>query len=884
MGVGRYRVRWNTVYLTLVVGLLAFLLWGSLPENPAVRALAEPVVDGLLDDTYTFLRAYTDIPDDPEEEPAPGVLYGYEGAETCYWAFVVDRGFNDNVYAPKGMDDPYLIQDGWVVGRNRARKHDFKALYRSDRAQFTVTGPGGSYAFYLDLLHPLEEGSTDPADYISGLTGYEGSNRQDPYVSAAATSTHWNILHSGWPQWYLRSPDDFNYNLHSGNYWEWQIIYEFAIPKAALSQLGIGDGCGQLEMTDAHNSPSKFVEERATIGDYVWHDANGNALQDDGGPQAGLANVTLYLWQDGAVVRTTSTGPDGSYRFVNLREGTYTVDVDESTLPPGFTLTTGNEPLTVTVEEEEDYEDADFGYAAVPVNTPTHTPTPAPTDTPTATPTHTPTPVHPAIGVSKYVVVPADGVAEIGSTVVFAIRVENLGDTTLVQVPLYDRYEADVLAFLGADIEPTQRTVQGTQGVLFWADITEALGDLPPGAAVEFRLAFRLIRARSTTNVVASGEAIDEYGNRVPPVSGQSSIGVRFRTPPQIFLPFLRKSLPVVPTPTPSPTPAPPKGQGEPGCPPEGCAVPGLVHPKGIGVHPGLDRLYIASRDTDSLLVFDLRTHQVVQRVATGREPWDVVVDPERNEVWVSNYASAEVWVYDATTLARKHRIATAPNPGMMALFPDLNTVAVVVRGIHGIAIIRDHRVVQYLGAGGRGPFGIAADPVGRQLMVSNRDTGNLWIHVFDPGANTWRTSGTELKFGERGERTVPFQVAYNPANRKLYVLYTVPSGAWYVDIFRKESLGSVPRIARVQVGNSGPANSPDVGGVGLEVNPSTGNVFVANTFDGTVSVISGARDELVATVSVGPDPYDVAVHPVANRVYVTLRAVNRLAELVDTY
>ncbi len=517
---------------------------------------------------------------------------------------------------------------------------------------------------------------------------------------------------------------------------------------------------------------------------------------------------------------------------------------------------------------------------------PTNTPTPAPTDTPTATPTHTPTPVHPAIGVSKRVVVPGDGIVDLGGTVIFAIRVENLGDTTLVQIPLYDRYEADVLAFLGADIPPAQMTVEGTQGILFWPDITEALGDLGPGAAVEFRVTFRLIRARTTTNLVESGEAVDEYGNRVPPVSGQSSVTVRLRTPPRIFLPFLRKSLPVAPTPTPTPmpTPSPPEGQGGPGCPPEGCTVPGLAHPKGIAVHPDRGWVYVASRDTDSLLAFDPQTRRVVQRAATGREPWDVVVNPDTDEVWVSNYASAEVLVYDGATLALKRRIPTAPNPGMMALFPDLNTVAVVVRSIHGIAIIRDDQVVQYLGAGGRGPFGIAADPVEHQLMVSNRDTGNLWIHLFDPATNTWRTSDTELKFGDRGERTVPFQVAYNPANRKLYVVYTVPTGAWYVDIFRKDALGSVPRIARVQVGSSGPANSPEVGGAGLAVNPATGNVFVANTFDGTVSVISGTRDALVATLPVGPDPYDVAVHPTNSRVYVTLRAVDRLAELVDIY
>jgi hypothetical protein len=70
----------------------------------------------------------------------------------------------------------------------------------------------------------------------------------------------------------------------------------------------------------------------AEIGDYVWHDKNENGIQDGG--EAALGGVTVRLLDStGALLRTTLTDGGGRYSFAGLCPGTYTVDVDESTLP-----------------------------------------------------------------------------------------------------------------------------------------------------------------------------------------------------------------------------------------------------------------------------------------------------------------------------------------------------------------------------------------------------------------------------------------------------------------------------------------------------------------------------------------------------------------------
>ena len=55
----------------------------------------------------------------------------------------------------------------------------------------------------------------------------------------------------------------------------------------------------------------------------------------------------------------------------------------------------------------------------------------------------------------------------------------------------------------------------------------------------------------------------------------------------------------------------------------------------------------------------------------------------------------------------------------------------------------------------------------------------------------------------------------------------------------------------------------------GVAVNPVTNKIYVANTNNGTVTVIDGATNN-TSTVPVGSNPYAVAVNPVTNKIYVT--------------
>ena len=91
----------------------------------------------------------------------------------------------------------------------------------------------------------------------------------------------------------------------------------------------------------------------ATIGNFVWEDKNANGIQN--GDEPGLADISITLTgNDGAgnpVSLTTTSNPDGSYWFDNLRPGTYQLIFQETGT---LQLTEGNIGADQTKDSDAD--------------------------------------------------------------------------------------------------------------------------------------------------------------------------------------------------------------------------------------------------------------------------------------------------------------------------------------------------------------------------------------------------------------------------------------------------------------------------------------------------------------------------------------------------
>ncbi|WP_317202683.1 SdrD B-like domain-containing protein [Janthinobacterium sp.] len=96
-------------------------------------------------------------------------------------------------------------------------------------------------------------------------------------------------------------------------------------------------GCNASDLSATPNYLT-FKVPMAHLGDFVWHDANANGVQDAG--EAGIAGVVVELKDAaGNVVASTTTDAAGAYHF-DVNPGTYSVAV---VTPAGYAATAQNQ-------------------------------------------------------------------------------------------------------------------------------------------------------------------------------------------------------------------------------------------------------------------------------------------------------------------------------------------------------------------------------------------------------------------------------------------------------------------------------------------------------------------------------------------------------------
>jgi len=409
-----------------------------------------------------------------------------------------------------------------------------------------------------------------------------------------------------------------------------------------------------------------------------------------------------------------------------------------------------------------------------------------------------------------------------GAVVTYTYLVTNMGEADLYGAALADDRCAPVI-YLDGDA--------AISGVL---DI---------GETWRYRCTTTIIR---DTRNIATVTASDLAGNPV------TATATAFVQTPMLYLPIIL-----------APVECPP---------PDGCPVPGVDELKGLAVHPTTGIVYITSRANDRLIALNPFQFQVIATAATGNQPWGVAVDPLTNRVYVANYGSGDVRVFDASTLAPLATIPVGAEATLVETLPELGAAFALVHNGSRVAVIEGFTRTADLTAGGSGPFGIAADPTRGQVFVSNRDSGHFATVSRVDGAWTTR-SATLLTDGRR-----LFELAFDAARNRLYNIYLAADQTWYVDAWKPEPWPALwGRETTVSVESSGVITSPLIGGAGLAVNPATGYVYNANTAAGTVSVLAAGGGHIRETIPTLGDPFAIATDGARNRVYIGLRASGRL-------
>jgi len=169
----------------------------------------------------------------------------------------------------------------------------------------------------------------------------------------------------------------------------------------------------------------------------------------------------------------------------------------------------------------------------------------------------------------------------------------------------------------------------------------------------------------------------------------------------------------------------------------------------------------------------------------------------------------------------------------------------------------------------GTGPRAIAVDSSTNKIYVADFGTMPTGVPCSPSGADVETIDGatqstTSTGFGAPPQN--PYAAALNPANHALYVA----TEAYWSGI--KSGAGCGPDLGRI--GGHLIGNFP----AGIDVNPTTGSVYV------TFPAVSGAVDvwdgnwNRVATIPVGSVPIGVAVNATSNKIYVANSGSNNVS------
>jgi hypothetical protein len=399
-------------WVRVIAVLVAVLMWLLLLLPVGVRiafAFSPPILDGRLDDVYLQYGTVTRYKDTNTHAPtgqpdvAGAYLYILEDEDYVYVFYHQDMYYaNDNSYGVNSIH--------WEAKGNGIR--NFADIEESDMGEFTFEDAQGGIAahFYTDQIE--ETGSGPSHHECLGFSGGDGSWDDTGYADKSyfeiTSVMAYNLNHTGYctgGDCSCGSTADLlsNSPLASGSYqttepacaqWQWYNGWEMRVDKQAFAPLGFG-----IVVGNHHNSPHKMCEKKkdcppdmrlatSSIGDRVWYDLDGDGVQDAGEPGLQDVRVNLIDARDGQTVESQFTGADGDYLFEMLTNEYYIVQVDESTLPSGFsstTLETGDfhnsydndvcgsgciqcdgqtytRVYYVDLDDDEDYRTADFGY------------------------------------------------------------------------------------------------------------------------------------------------------------------------------------------------------------------------------------------------------------------------------------------------------------------------------------------------------------------------------------------------------------------------------------------------------------------------------------------------------------------------------------------
>jgi len=177
-----------------------------------------------------------------------------------------------------------------------------------------------------------------------------------------------------------------------------------------------------------------------------------------------------------------------------------------------------------------------------------------------------------------------------------------------------------------------------------------------------------------------------------------------------------------------------------------GDKCPNKISPAGIEVDDKANRMYVVTKEDNSLYVIDLKQKMILKKLALGGEGYSCMLDKFSSTLFVSVWGADKVLLISTISMDVLKSIPVGDNPNEMTQSSNGRFLYVSNANDNSVSIIdlSQQRVLEVLDAGmysdappGSTTNGLALSEDGSRLYIANAD--NNCLAVFDvtrPGAS----------------------------------------------------------------------------------------------------------------------------------------------------
>jgi len=166
---------------------------------------------------------------------------------------------------------------------------------------------------------------------------------------------------------------------------------------------------------------------------------------------------------------------------------------------------------------------------------------------------------------------------------------------------------------------------------------------------------------------------------------------------------------------------------------------PEKISPSGIDIDDLKQKLYVVTRENNSLYIIDLKTKNIVKQYSLPAEAYSCLLSPDKKELYISCWGCDKVLVFDIGKQNIADEIPVGDNPNELCLTRKGNYLFVANANDNSVSVIdvKKRKVIETLNAAlfpnappGSTSNGVALSEDERTLYIANAD--NNCLAVFD--------------------------------------------------------------------------------------------------------------------------------------------------------